>query len=220
MKRARGQIISVDKSGALIRTAIIPEASDKAEVIFYSSGEISAEQRKKCYALIRDISLWSGHYPEEIKEIMKYDFMARSGYKYFSLSSVSCETASAFIGHLIEFCLINDIPCMDSLLEICEDIARYLYLCLVTKKCCICGRKTQLHHTDTVGMGYDRQEIAHLGKKCEALCYKHHRECHNIGQKDFDEKYHIFGICADKVICDKYNLRREKKSRRTNAAVR
>ena len=59
-------------------------------------------------------------------------------------------------------------------------------------------------------MGYDRTEIPHVGKRAEALCWRHHKECHNIGQKEFDEMYHIFGIEIDTVIADKYNLKKGK----------
>lgn len=169
---------------------------------------ISHEQRKKIYALIRDISIYTGYAPEELKELMKYDFIARTGTGMFSLSDVDVTTARAFIDHLIEFCLVFDIPCRDSLISLCEDIRRYLYLCLIHKKCCVCGKKTQLHHVDTVGMGYNRNEIVHIGMKAQPLCWRHHKKCHDIGQKEFDMAYHVFGIEIDEVIAGKYKLKK------------
>ena len=210
--RTKGSIIEVTEKGTHIMCPLSCIGKDtRVEVIFYDGRSISAEQRKKAYALIRDISLWSGYLPEETKEIMKYFYMSSSGIKYFSLSDCSVDVACGFIDYLIEFCLTHDISCQDSLLSLSEDIKRYLYLCLIHKKCCICGKATQLHHVDTVGMGYDRREIVHIGKRAEALCYIHHKECHDKGQVDFDKKYHVFGIEVDKVIAGKYRLRKEKK---------
>lgn len=48
-----------------------------AEIRFDDGRHISAEQRKKAYATIRDISDWTGYLPEEMKEILKYQHMMR-----------------------------------------------------------------------------------------------------------------------------------------------
>ena len=189
---------------------ILDKQVKECDIILRDGRTISRDQQKKAYALMRDISLWSGHTPDEIKELAKYDYLSKYGGEMFSLSDCSVTLARGFIDYLVEFCLIHDIPCRDSLLELCEDVKRYLYLCLIHKRCCVCGKKTQLHHVDTVGMGYDRNEIPHIGKRAEALCFKHHRECHDIGQKDFDERYHVFGIEIDTIIADKYRLKKGK----------
>ena len=187
---------------------ILDKQVKQCDIFLRDGRTINREQQKKAYALMRDISLFTGYSPDEVKELCKYDFIAKYGGEEFSLANCSVTTARCFNAYLIEFCLQHDIPCRDSLLELCEDVRRYLYLCLIHKKCCICGKKTQLHHVDTVGMGYDRAEIVHVGKRAEALCYRHHKECHDIGQKDFDEKYHVFGIEIDNIIADKYRLKK------------
>ena len=209
IKRAHGKMFDINERGSLISCPIVPDGSFTAiEVIFYDGRSIEPIQRKKIYALIRDIGEWSGYLPEEAKAVLKWHYRCSSGAVDFSLSDCPKDIATGFISFLIEFCLINDVPCRDSLPELCEDIERYLYLCLIHKKCCICGKKTQLHHVDTVGMGYDRREPIHIGKRAEALCYLHHRECHSIGQKEFDGKYHIFGVVIDGIIADKYKLKK------------
>jgi hypothetical protein len=187
---------------------ILDKQVKQCDIFLRDGRTINREQQKKAYALMRDISLWSGYTPDEVKELAKYDYIAKYGGEEFSLADCSVTVARCFIDYLVEFCLTHDIPCRDSLLELCEDVRRYLYLCLIHKRCCVCGKKTQLHHVDTVGMGYDRTEIPHIGKRAEALCFKHHRECHDIGQKDFDEKYHVFGIEIDNIIADKYRLKK------------
>lgn len=166
--------------------------------------EISRDQQKKIYALLRDIGLYTGYTGEEIKDVMKFDFIAKYGGEMFSLANVDMTTAKEFIEHLIEFCLINDIPCRDSLLNYAPDIGKYVYLCLINKKCCISGKRAELHHVDHVGMGRNRREIHHIGMRAMPLSRKYHNEVHNIGQQSFNEKYHIYGVKIDEVIASKY----------------
>ena len=211
-----GKITGMDEHYIYIRAPItnVSELIDKhmsgCGIILNDGRTISREQRKKAYALMNDIALYTGYSQDEVKELTKYGFIASTGQKMFSLSDVDMTTARLYIDWLIEFCLRFEIPCRDSLLNLCEDIKRYLYLCLIHKKCCICGKPTQLHHVTTVGMGYNRNEIVHVGMLAEPLCWRHHRECHDIGQKSFDERYHVFGVAIDEVTADKYKLRKKK----------
>lgn len=169
---------------------------------------ISADQRKKIYATMRDISIWSGHVPDEIKALMKYDFIARTGCDYFSLSNVDMTTANEFLNFLIEFCIEQDIPTEDRLLDRSPDIARYLYCCLTNKKCALCGKKAELHHVDAVGAGRNRKEIVHKGMHVLPLCRTHHTEFHNTGKDTFCSKYHVFGIKLDDDLCRIWHVKR------------
>lgn len=56
-------------------------------------------------------------------------------------------------------------------------------------------------------MGFDREQISHLGLRAEAVCRKHHIEAHSRGQHTFDELYHVYGIKLDKKLCDRYSLK-------------
>lgn len=49
-----------------------------AEIRFDDGRHISAEQRKKAYATIRDIADYTGYLPEEMKQILKYQHMIRT----------------------------------------------------------------------------------------------------------------------------------------------
>lgn len=205
-----GKIIDV-RSGKVIIEAeygyideIIRKDIKEAEIRLKDGREISREQQKKIYAMLNDISLYTGYTPQETKELMKFSFISKYGGNDFSLSNVDMTTASKFIEYIIEFILIHDIPTKVSLLEQTEDIARYIYMCLVLKKCCISGKKAELHHVDTVGMGRNRNEITHIGMKALPLSRKYHIEVHTIGQKAFEEKYHVFGVKIDEVIASKY----------------
>lgn len=179
------------------------------------SRPLSDKQRKACYAMLREISDYTGMGPDPTKEYMKLKFMVEelqeTGDKIFSLSNAPMSLVCAFQRFLVRFILDWDIPCNFPLLNFVDDVADYVYACLLNKKCCVCGRRADLHHTDHVGMGRDRDEIVHEGMMALPLCREHHTECHTIGQKTFEDKYHlIHGIELDKTLCRIYKLKRRK----------
>ncbi len=185
----------------------------EVELTLIDGRAISAEQRKKAYALFRDIAVHTGYTPEEAKLVLKADYIAATGASDFSLSDCDMTTARGFIDHIVELCLLHDIPCQDSLLERAEDIARYLYLCLVHRKCCICGKRAHVHHVDRLGMGANRNEMCHEGYEAMALCWKHHKEAHDRFSKEgFNQQYHVFGIALDDFLCRKLKLGRYSKN--------
>ena len=96
-----------------IDTELMRKSVDKVEIRLVDGRTITAEQRKKAYALINDIARWSGHLPEEIKAYSKAGYCAESGEEDFSLGSCTVTTAREYISYLIEFCLRNEVPCMD-----------------------------------------------------------------------------------------------------------
>lgn len=165
-----------------------------AEIRFDDGRHISAEQRKKAYATIRDISDWTGYLPEEMKEILKYQHMMRTGDAYFSLSNCSMDTAREFINTILEFALENGIPLSDNEIERTDDIGRYLYYCLLHKKCAICGKDGEIHHEDAIGMGNDRTKVDDSSYKKICLCREHHTLAHSLGVIRFREMYKVYGI--------------------------
>ena len=180
------------------------------------SRPISDKQRRTCYALLKDIAEYSGMGLEPTKEWMKIKFLTddlqETADRMFSLSNAPMSLVCAFQRYLIRFVLDWDIPCSIPLLEFVDDIQDYLYACLVSKKCCICGGRTELHHVDRVGTGRDRKEIIHEGMLVQPLCREHHTEVHLTGQTTFDNKYHIEGgIVMDKKLCRLYGLKARKK---------
>lgn len=170
---------------------------------------ISAVQRRHIYATFNDISIYTGHPPEEVKQIMKYDYISKTGQKEFSLSDCSMTVARDFLEYIIEFCIEWGIPTKDSLITRSPDISRYIYCCLINKTCCITGAKqrVQLHHVDAVGMGRNRKDIIHTGMRVMPLRADLHSEAHTIGQKTFDEKYKVFGIKLDEELCRIWKVR-------------
>ena len=194
------------------------------EIRLNDGRSISNAQRRKIFALVSDI----GDYISGISNKREYEEMLRElklmyvhdstnkesirrllTLKYcelldcdmFSLATVDMTTAKDFISWLIEKCIDFDIPTNDSLLDLTEDVNRYLYATIAKRKCAICGKKGDIHHVDTVGRGSNRKIIHHLGKEVQPLCRLHHSELHKIGQKSFNEKYHISSIKLDEHLC-------------------
>lgn len=179
------------------------------------SRPLSDTQRKICYSLLREISDCTGQGLSPTKEYMKLKFMVedleQTQDKLFSLSNAPMSLVCAFQRYLIHFILDWDIPCRFSLLKYVDDVSDYLYHCLITKKCCICGKPTELHHIDRVGTGRDRTDIIHEGMEALPLCHEHHTEAHNVPDKEFFEKYHLpGGVVLDKTLCRLYGLKRKK----------
>ncbi|WP_333473062.1 putative HNHc nuclease [Crassaminicella thermophila] len=166
----------------------------KSEIRLDDGRTITAEQRKKVYATIRDMATYTGYMPEEMKELMKYSYISETGSDYFSLSNCSVTTARLFINYIIEFCFRWNIPLLDHGLNRTDDIGKYLWQCLKIQKCAICGKEAEIHHWDAIGRGIDRKKYDDSKHRKIALCRIHHTEAHTIGRDTFAEKYHVYGI--------------------------
>ena len=155
---------------------------------------ISALQRKKIYATIRDISDWTGYVPEEQKEWLKFLHTEQTGEPYFSLSNCSMDTAREFINTILEYALKEGVPLSEAGVYRTDDIGRYLYFCLKHKKCAICGLPGEIHHVDTIGMGRDRKQVDDSDYRKICLCRKHHTIAHTRGMDALEKMYHVYGI--------------------------
>jgi hypothetical protein len=219
-----GRIVDIDTDGTATIRAVLPNlnrALDRkysdVEIILPDGRKISPQQRRKCYALLGEIAEYingirSSETVEDTKQMMKFDFilkmMESQERKMFSLANCDVSTAREFITYLIDFIIKNDIPSSVSLLDNCEDISRYIYACLVNRKCCICGKHADLHHVDAVGSGNNRNEIHHLGRLALPLCREHHIASHKAGQQSFMAKYHLEPIALDEKLCKIYGLKK------------
>lgn len=176
------------------------------EVRLVDGRTISADQRRKIYAIIRDIAIWCGEDPEWLKAYMKFSYCGERGMEYFSLSDCEKSVATDFISYLIDFCFYQNIGTRDTLLNLTDDINKYLYSCLENRKCAICNKPGEVHHVDRVGMGRDREQIVHEGLKVICLCRYHHIKAHENENKLFKDN-HIYGIKLDKYLCEQLNLK-------------
>ena len=204
-----------DSRGAWLKCHIPNELIDERFLADVMYGEIrvddgrriSSDQRKKIYALIKDIAVYTGHHPEYLKEHMKYDFMAKEDREYFSLSNIYITTARYFIEHLLEFCFEWDIPLNANTVVLAREINNYLYLCLVHRKCAVCDKKhAHIHHVDAVGSGRNRNEVDHTKLRLIALCAEHHQETHTIGWQTFNAKYKVDGIKVNEKTIRKLGI--------------
>lgn len=216
----KGKIIEIKENGTAVIIApidvfkFIKQGIKECYIDYIDSRALSDNQRRMCYALINAIADWSGSTTQDIKEAFKLEFWADRvdtlADKVFSLSNAPMSLVAEFQRFLINFILENDVPTKHPLLDYVDDIDSYVYMCLIHKKCAICGRKAELHHINAVGMGNDRTEINHIGKEAISLCREHHTEFHNIGKNSFFRKYHLNnGVKIDETICRIYKLKRK-----------
>lgn len=176
---------------------VISKRIRSIEVRFDDGRHISADQRRKAYATIRDIADHTGYLPEEQKEWLKYLYMIRTGNAYISLSDCSMDEAREFINCIMEYALEEGIALSEAGTDRTDDIDRYLWCCLRYRKCAICGRPGEIHHVDAIGMGRDRQKVDDSKHKKICLCRMHHMISHQRGQDAFERMYHVHGILYD-----------------------
>ena len=222
-----GEIQDVREDGRVIITAGLPDLDrallrqyKKVEIILPDGRRISAEQRRKVYAILGEIAEYvdgirNADTIEEQKRLLKMEFMVKrmesAERRMFSLSDCDMSTAREFITYLIDFIIANDIPTKVPLIEQCEDVSRYIYSCLANKKCCICGKPADLHHVQSVGSQGYRDKINHIGLEALPLCREHHTESHTKGQIEFMKQYHLEPIKIDAKIAKIYKLNTKEK---------
>lgn len=179
-------------------------------IMLKDSRTITAEQRKKTYALLGEISDYMGEMPEYTKRLFKLKFiheqMKDMADDVFSLGSCDVTLARDFITYLIDFIIAHEIPTKVPLAELCEDIQKFVYSCAMKKVCCVCGKKAELHHVDVIGSRYDRDKPIHEGLRTLPLCREHHTEAHNMTEQVFLKKYHLEPIVITKELCKKWRL--------------
>ena len=222
-EHAAGEIKDILEDGTAIIHAALPDLDrallrdyGKVEIILPDGRRISPEQRRKVYALIGEVAEYvdgirNAGTIESAKKTLKMEFllsrMEGMERRLFSLSNCDVTTAREFINFLVEFIIENDIPTRVPLIENCEDIEQYVYACLMSKKCAVCGRHADLHHVDVVGMGRDRKEICHIGMRALPLCRAHHTEIHAVGREDFLKRYFLEPVRIDERIAKVYRLK-------------
>ena len=156
--------------------------------------QITPEQRKKIYALFKDIADSTGDDKESVKEMLKYQFVSNSQYTDFSLGDCHKDLANDFIEFIVRFSFENGIGLSESPKDKFDDIEAYMWACVDYKICSICGQHAEIHHLDAIGAGRDRNKVNDSDLRKIALCRDHHAEAHNMGVDSFCEKYHVVGV--------------------------
>lgn len=199
--------------GVVVKTTrpALDNLSDQVRVIWADARARTNEQIRKAWALMGEIAEFQGQdkgevYREQCTAFTVKHLEILQG-QLFHLSTATVSEARGFITLLVDIVLEYGIPTKEPLYGLCDDLERYTYACLMNKRCAVCGRKADLHHVDHVGMGYNRNEICHIGMRCLPLCREHHMAAHTIGQAAFAEKYHLEPVAVDERIAKKYRLR-------------
>ena len=220
----QGRIAKWEDSGGVIIRAAVPcldrailRKYDKVLVEFADGRRITPEQRRKCYALMNEIAEWIGDVPEYVKKLMKMEFIVSRlesmKKEMFALPDGDCTTARLFISFLIDFMIEHEVPSHVPLYELCEDIQKYVYACLVHKTCCVCGKRgADVHHLSGSRVGHGGlkwREKDQTGAKVLPLCREHHIAIHG-GEAAFLEKYHLEGIEMDAALKKLYRVKKGK----------
>lgn len=77
-------------------------------------GQINGDQRKKIYALIKDIAVYAGDSEDSTKHNLKLQFLGDSHYEDFSLSNCSFDLAKDFIDYLTKFAYKFGVPLQEN----------------------------------------------------------------------------------------------------------
>lgn len=188
----------------------VDNLSDDVIVVWQDSRNRTAEQNRKAWALMTEIADYQGQEKEATyrEQALAFTdkFLEILQGRLFHLSTATVSEASAFITMLVEIIVENGIPTKEPLYQMCEDVEKYVYACLMNKKCCVCGKKADLHHVSTIGMGYNRNTKPQLGALVMPLCREHHMEYHSTGGTAFGEKYHVSPVPMDKRIAQRYKI--------------
>lgn len=223
---ARGRIVGYDerRHELLVRVpyqdypTMLKREYRECMVQLIDSRPLSDKQRRACYALIGAIADETGMGKGPSKEWLKLKFLLEdlegTADQIFSLATAPMSLICAFQRFLVRFILDWDIPTKFSLLDMVDDVDDYIYACLISKTCVICGRPADLHHVDRVGMGRDRTDILHEGLEALPLCREHHTEAHTMPDSAFFDRYHLpGGIALDKTLCRIWHLKHKKEER-------
>lgn len=161
-----------------------------AEVEVPDNKKLSIEQRKKIFALCRDIELHWGEPVESLRKRFQAELEIMNGYNEISLSNCSMRIASELIELIISFMFHHQIPMRVETSKLLSGDKAMLYWATINRNCVLCGKSNaDLAHHYAIGRGANRKKMQHYDYEVLALCRFHHQEQHNIGVKSFDEKY-------------------------------
>lgn len=153
----------------------------KTEVRIDDGRRITNEQRKKYFATLQDICECLGYDLDYMHALFKVKYCIMNGVEKISISNCSVTQARELINMLMDFSIEEGIPLRELGALRTDDIDRFLYKCLITRTCCITGRKeADIHHVDAVGMGRNRNKVSHKGLRLIALSREWHIRVHHL----------------------------------------
>lgn len=167
-----------------------------AVVDTYEQDKITDDQRKHIYALFKDYEEYTGVPLDAVEAKFKYDFMVDfdlSEFPSLSRNAMSMTLASEFISYLIDYYIQNDVPFRKQQFYLTTDTSKMLYALTMKRVCWVTGRQNaDIHHAENlVAMGRDRNKVDHTKSTFMCLSREAHIEIHQIGLKEFCQKYHV-----------------------------
>ena len=163
-----------------------------AEVEVPDNKKLSIEQRKKIFALCRDIELHWGEPVESLRKRFQAELEIMNGYEEISLRDCSMRVASELIELIIAFMFHHQIPMRVETSKLLSGDKAMLYWATINRNCVICGAPgSDLAHYEAVGRGMNRNKMNHYDKHVLALCRKHHTMQHQMGIDSFNNYYQL-----------------------------
>ncbi|WP_349535655.1 putative HNHc nuclease [Leuconostoc mesenteroides] len=215
-------LVTLQMSDEDLRTLQKYHATNQQQVLSVvasDDNEPTPKQRRFAFALLNDIwlSQVGGAWLETVESTRRhfygtYEYYHGLDFGEFSLSAVKGNKSDTneFINMLLDYAVLHNISLSVKPLNELEpqEIAHWEYQCLMNKCCVICGKiPSDLHHLDgsRVGMGSDRRDVNHLGRKAVQLCREHHQMFHTDENK-FMKQFHINGIVINDEIAEVHRL--------------
>ncbi|MCC3708055.1 putative HNHc nuclease [Staphylococcus epidermidis] len=162
-----------------------------AEVEVPDNKKLSIDQRKKIFALCRDIELHWGEPVESLRKRFQAELEIMNGYEEISLRDCSMRIASELIELIIAFMFHHQIPMRVETSKLLSGDKAMLYWATVNRNCVICGKHGELAHHKAIGRGANRRKMDHYGYEVLCLCREHHQSQHDMGVETFDELHHL-----------------------------
>lgn len=182
----------------LLKTLLNSEFNGKYWAILdtYEKEKITPDQRKHIYALFQDYVEYAGVPLDAVEAYFKYNFMIDfdlSEFPSLSRNAMSMTLASEFISYLIDYYIQNDIPFRKQQFYLTTDTSKMLYALTMKRICWVTGKpNADIHHAENlVAMGRDRNKVDHTKSTFMCLSREAHTEIHQIGLKEFCQKYHV-----------------------------
>ncbi|RQM98938.1 hypothetical protein COR53_02585 [Staphylococcus pettenkoferi] len=176
----------------------------ECEVDITDPYQITDKQRRKIFAMLRDIYDYFAQPIEYLRYMFQKQLELLNGYEPISLSDCTRRQASELIELILDFVFEHNIPMRKYTSGLMSNDKYFLYKCTVNRVCVICGaQNAELAHRYAVGTGRNRNKINHKGNQVLALCHSHHLEQHQIGINTFNKKYHLINSWVD--VDDKLN---------------
>lgn len=159
---------------------------------------ITDKQRRKVFAMLRDIYDYFAQPIEYLRYMFQKQLELLNGYEPISLSNCTRRQASELIELILDFVFEHNIPMRKRTSALMSNDKYFLYKCTVNRVCVICGaQNAELAHRYAVGKGRNRHNINHKDNQVLALCHSHHSEQHRIGMDSFNNKYHLTNSWVD-----------------------